>query len=231
MKLVLLALLGWLLYRLLALLFRLARWLWRRMQGALRARREAMRYVGDAQRLQALALAHPVAVARVGRRFGDPDWRRGDHGDLARQLGPVLLHVLGLRSGMDDAALRAAVSARLDGAWFHLDLDALQAQDEPAAALAFACARTAFCVRLAGLLGWLDGETQWRILLHNARRAAECFESWQDYGSAWARGRRQWTAGSRDDSLGIAFDEEQVRAWLDDARHPWHALPWGAGGA
>ncbi|WP_326535591.1 DUF1266 domain-containing protein [Pseudorhodoferax sp.] len=231
MKFVLMVALGWLMYWLVALLLRGLRWVWRRGRAHIRARREALRYAVDPQRALALALAHPVAATRVGRRFTDPAWRVGDRDDLARQLGPVLLHVLGLRAGLDDTALRAAVAARLGDRWYRLDLDDLQAQDDPADALAFACARTAFCTRLAGLLGWIDEASQWRILAQNAARAADCFAGWQEYGAAWARGRRQWVAASRDDSLGLAFDEADVRGWLADAGHPWQTLPWNAGRA
>lgn len=222
-------LLLWLLYRLLCMLVRLGLRLWRGGRRALRQRRERLRYVGAAPQMQALALAHPMALARVDRRYADPHWRTNDTEDLARMLGPVLLHVLGLRPGLDAAALRMAVTERLQRDWLRLDLEALRPQDDPLDALAFACARTAFCVRLAGLLGWLDEPLQWRLLGHNARRAAECFSGWQAYGEAWARGRSQWLAAARDDSLGVAFTQADVQAWLADRHHPWHALAWGEG--
>lgn len=200
-------------------------WLLWRVGKAWRERKKPELYVLDAWRNGALALAHPMAVARIENGFADaPLPRLSD--ELALSLRPLLLHYFGLRNEMSDAQIRSTLRREIGARWFRFDLEALSADDAPRDALAFACARLAFSVRLAALLGWLDEETQWSILGQNAQRARMCFDSWFDYGTAWARGRRQWLARSRADGLGVPFGEPQVRAWLADVRHPWNTLPW-----
>lgn len=110
--------------------------------------------------------------------------------------------------------------------WFTLDLQRLQAGDDPHAAMAFACARVAFHVRCAWLLGWLDEALHQQILHLNACRARDCFDSWQAFGQAYARGRSQWLARGRADVLGRSVTPEEVQQWVADPRHPWHAMPW-----
>lgn len=182
-------------------------------------------YGFDHRRNWALSLAHPMAAARVRAGFahpGEPPPRE----ELLRTLRPALLHLFGLRADLDDAQARSAVTAQLERRWFRIDLDALREQDDARDAMAFACARVAFAARVAGLLGWVDDATQWDVLLQNAQRANDCFGGWRDYGRAWARGRRQWVAGGRADSLGSSFDEAKVDQWLADGSHPWCGLPW-----
>jgi hypothetical protein len=60
----------------------------------------------------------------------------------------------------------------------------------------------------------------------DGERAGQCFTSWLDYGTAWARGRRQWVARARADSLGAPFSEDDVRQWMNDPRHPWRRGFW-----
>lgn len=182
-------------------------------------------YAFDDRRNWALSLAHPMALARVRTGFASPH-EPVPREELLRSLRPALLHLFGLRADMDDAQVRAAVTAHLGKRWFRIDLDALRAQDDPRDAMAFACARVAFAARVAGALGWVDEATQWSVLFQNAQRANDCFSGWRDYGRAWARGRKQWVAGSRADSLGVSFDEGRVEQWLFDPAHPWSALPW-----
>ncbi|MDA8519343.1 DUF1266 domain-containing protein [Acidovorax sp. NCPPB 4044] len=217
----LLAALGWIAWHLLAFL---ARGAWRLWQWA---RRPGMRqrYALAAHENAMLALAHPMAFARVEGGFADarlPVFTAG----LAQSLRPALLHGLGLRADTSDAELRNGFAAQWRNRWFRMDLDALRPQDAPRDALAFACARVAFATRTAAILGWLDEATQWEILAHNAQRAGECFTGWEDYGWALARGRRQWVAHARADSLGTAFTEDDVRGWIAETRHPWRWLPW-----
>lgn len=176
-------------------------------------------------RNRALALAHPVAMARLPFGFADPMARLAPDNPL-QTLRPALLHVFGLRNGMEDAQIRIALRERLNLHWYQIDLDAPRPQDDPRDALAFACARVTFAVRCAAMLGWIDEETQWHVLHQNAQRAKECFESWSDYGAAWARGRQQWVSNSRADSLGVAFGEQQVKQWAGDRGHPWGQWPW-----
>jgi hypothetical protein len=172
-----------------------------------------------------LALAHPMAFGRIQGGFADARLPLLTP-SLQQSLRPALLHLLGLRSDMDDAQLRATLPARLQACWFRIGLDALRPDDAPRDVLALACARVAFATRTAALLGWLDEATQWQVLHHNAQRAADCYANWEDFGKAYARGRRQWVAQSRADSLGAAFTENDVAQWVANRDHPWHWLPW-----
>lgn len=217
---------------LLWLLARLVTWGVRALARAWRARsaapataaavHQAIRYGFDAERNQALSLAHPVAESRVGPAFASADVTAWPD----RSLRPALLHLLGLRSDLSDAAVRAQLRADLRTRWYRIDLHGLGTQDDPRDAMAFACARVAFAVRMAHLYGWVDEASQWQVLLHNARRAADCFDGWSDYACAWARGRRQWVKAARADSAGLAFDEAQARAWAATPGHPWAVQPW-----
>jgi hypothetical protein len=184
-----------------------------------------LHYAFDVPSNLALALAHPMGLAHMPQAYATPTAGIQKE-ELARTLGPALLHMLGLRNDLDGGHIRNAVTQQLRQHWYRMDLHALRPQDNPRDALAFACARVAFVVRVAAALGWVDDDTQWKILLHNAQRAHDCFQSWQDYGHAWARGRKQWIANSRADSLGIPFDEARVEQWLKDPKHPWRFLPW-----
>lgn len=78
----------------------------------------------------------------------------------------------------------------------------------------------------AAPLGRLEEATQWQILHHNPQRPADCFQGRQDFGVAFARGRRQWVAHSQVDSLGVAFTEEEVAQWVGNRDHPRDWLPW-----
>ena len=208
----------WLLWRLLRWGFRLA-WL----------RRVAPLYAADQPHHLALALAHPAAHARLGEAFvvGDvPSYAPEE----AQRLRRPLLHQFGLSGELSsEDAIRRQVSRLLREQWWRLDLADPRPGEDPLDALAFACARVAFGTRHAAALGWVDADLQWKVLTHNLQRAAECFDSWDSYGRAWARGRRQWLATSRADTLGLPFSEDDVGDWLADPDHPWSRLPWPAG--
>lgn len=229
MKWVLLAVLAW-------LLFKLARWIggiWAEVVAEADVAARPQTDLGDA-RHRLLALAEPMARRAVGEAFLQSAVPV-DREALERRLRAALLHLFGLRGDITAEQLRAELPPLLRSRWFGIDLENTPAEDDPAAALAFACGRVAFAVRSAGLLGWIDDDTQWQVLQQNAQRAAECFAGWQEYGSAWARGRRQWVARARADGLGQAFSEADVREWTEDRSHPWGYMPWGeatpAGGA
>ncbi len=205
--------------------WRLLRWVlgpFLRWYGRPRLRQQ---YVLDEHWNWALALADPMAFARIKGGFADAGMPRLSE-PLQQSLRPALLHLLGLRGDLSDAQVRASLPAQWQGRWFRMDLDALRPDDLPREAMALACARVAFATRTAALLGWLDEATHWHILHHNAQRAADCFQGWEDFGRAFARGRQQWVAHSRADSLGLAFTEQDVAQWVADRDHPWHWLPW-----
>ncbi|NHZ89414.1 DUF1266 domain-containing protein [Massilia sp. CCM 8733] len=184
-----------------------------------------LRYKFDARQNRALALAHPVAQARDLAAFANPK-APGLTPQQAQALRASLLHILGLRANIDDDAIRAALPDLLRRQWFRIDLERLRPEDDARAAMAFASARVAFAVRSATLLGWLDPALQWEVLYQNAQRASDCFGSWREFGAALARGRQQWIAGARADSLGVAFDEARLAQWLGTRGHPWRSMAW-----
>jgi hypothetical protein len=186
-----------------------------------------LRYAFDARQNRALALAHPIAHARALAAFANPK-AAPPTPQQAQALRASLLHILGLRANAGDDAIRAALPELLRHQWFRIDLERLRADDDARAALAFASARLAFAVRSATLLGWLDPALQWEVLYQNAQRASDCFASWQEFGAALAHGRRQWIAGARADSLGVAFDDAQLARWLGSRGHPWRSMGWHA---
>lgn len=209
------SLIGWLLVK-----------LGSRFIGWLRAPRASdVAYLLEPAENWALALAHPMAHAQMEGGFADCALPTVAP-ELAQQLRPQLLHLFGVPTNLTDERIRSTLPARLDQHWFRIDLDALRPDDDPRAAMAFACARVAFAVRTAAMLGWIGSDQQWRILHQNADRAGQCFSGWLDYGTAWARGRRQWIARARADSLGTHFSEDDVKQWLSKPRHPWRLASW-----
>jgi hypothetical protein len=172
-----------------------------------------------------LLLAKPMADAMGVEGFYSSAC---DHFNEQAQkiLRAALLHQAGIRSHCDDEAVRAHFSATLERQWFGLDLQALKADDEPRAAMAFACVRVAFLVRCALLMHWLEPAVAWRVLLLNAQRAQDCFDSWEDFGKAYQQGREQWVAAFRVDSLGEAFHEQHLRQLLTPGSGAWNAIPW-----
>lgn len=173
----------------------------------------------------ALALAHPMAFHCVLGGVADAQVLPPDD-QLAQQLRPMLLHHLGLRTDLEDAQIHQRFPDQLRQRWFKLDLQQFHGNDDPRAALAFACARVAFFVRSAHMMGWIAQDLHADILLLNARRARDCFGSWLEFGNAYAQGRAQWVELGRSDILGVAFSAADVAQWLQSETHPWHAMPW-----
>ena len=179
---------------------------------------------GSQERNWALALAHPMAYHAMQGGFAS-DLHGADEA-LARQLRPMILHHLGLRTDLSDEQVRQQLPDALRQRWFMLDLQRLQRSDDVRAAMAFACARVTFFVRSARLLEWTDEALHWDILELNAQRAQQCFDSWLAFGQAYAQGRAQWVAQGRSDVLGKAFTSEEVAQWVTQEQHPWHAMSW-----
>ena len=122
---------------------------------------------GDAAMDWALALAHPMAFHAIQGGFADRQLNGADSA-LTTQLRPMVLHHLGLRTDLDDAQIARQLPDGLRLRWFTLDLQRLQAGDDPHAAMAFACARVAFHVRCAWLLGWVDEALHQHCLLYTS---------------------------------------------------------------
>ncbi|MGN6231745.1 MAG: DUF1266 domain-containing protein [Trinickia sp.] len=178
-----------------------------------------------ARRRWALALAQPFAVAtRFGTFHVSADLVMTDA--MRARFRPQLLHQMGLRIDASGDDARAHLARTLEAQWFRADLHELLPTDDPRAALAFACARTAFLARMTMLMGWLEPQVAWRVLLLNAQRAQDCFASWEDYGRSFIVGRRQWVAAFRADPFGAAFDEKTLAEWLSSRKRGWRSLPW-----
>ncbi|WP_407714245.1 DUF1266 domain-containing protein [Comamonas testosteroni] len=179
---------------------------------------------GSQERNWALALAHPMAYHAMQGGFASD--LHGADDALAKQLRPMILHHLGLRTDLSDEQVRQQLPDAMRQRWFMLDLQRLQRSDDARAAMAFACARVTFFVRSARLLDWVDEALHWDILQLNAQRAQQCFDSWLAFGQAYAQGRNQWLAQGRSDVLGKAFTSEEVAQWVTQEQHPWHAMRW-----
>ncbi|MBN3776731.1 DUF1266 domain-containing protein [Burkholderia sp. Ac-20345] len=93
-------------------------------------------------------------------------------------------------------------------------------------ALAFDCARTAFLVRCIALLGWASEQHAWVVLLLNAQRAQDSFDSWEDFGLAYARARQHWLRGSGQDGPASSRATQEVREHLRNPSGNWLSLPW-----
>ena len=216
---------GWTIFLIItAILFWVFRGGFKRVYAA-KKRGDMLSYqAGSAERNWALALAHPMAYHAMQGGFAS-DLNGADE-TLAQQLRPMVLHHLGLRTDLNDEQARQQFPYAMRQRWFTLDLQRLHRSDDVRAAMAFACARVAFHVRCAWLLGWVDEALHQQILHLNACRARDCFDSWQAFGLAYARGRSQWLARGRADVLGCSVTPEQVQQWVAAPRHPWHAMPW-----
>ena len=178
-----------------------------------------------ARRRWALALAQPFAAAtRFGTLHVSAHLVLTDA--MRVRYRPQLLHQMGLRTDASGDEARAYLARTLEAQWFRADLHALLPSDNPRAALAFACARMAFLVRMAMLMGWVESQLGWRVLLLNAQRAQDCFASWEDFGRAVIEGRRQWVAAFRADPFGSAFDDKTLAGWLSSRKQGWRSLPW-----
>lgn len=174
----------------------------------------------------ALALAQPMVEAQSLDGFSSPDSEELA-GESAALLRAGLLHYMELPPTVaDDEAVRS-IAERYETSWFQADLRSLQEKDDPRAAIAFACVRAAFFTRILMLMGWIDGDSGWRVLLLNAQRAQECFSGWAEFGQAYLAGRRQWTTLFRADPLGSGLDDAQVRRFTSGIG-PWALLPWSA---
>lgn len=179
------------------------------------------------RRHRALKLAEPILVATSISGFFEADV--GALTDEGRAyLRAPLLHQIGLRNDASDEQAREHFETMLERQWYRLDLDKLNATDDPRAAMGFACVRVAFLVRCALLQGWVERDPAWRVLLLNAQRAQECFDSWEDFGQAYLAGRQQWVAAFRADGLGGRFDQADLDGLLKPPSGGWAELPWNA---
>ncbi|MEN5090089.1 DUF1266 domain-containing protein [Pseudomonas protegens] len=173
----------------------------------------------------ALSLAQPMVDATGMTGFFDPETTHFMDQAKASLRAP-LLHQIGFRSNATNDEVREHLNSTLERQWFRVDLHDLNATDDPRAAMAFACVRSAFFVRCAMLMGWIDTESGWRIMLLNAQRAQDCFSDWEDFGRAFMLGRNQWIAAFRADSLGEVFNEASLSRLLMPGSGIWAGVAW-----
>lgn len=201
------------------------RWLGQRLGNGVIGLHQRMQQRLHPVKTWALALAWPMAHAQLEHGFEEDDSSLYDPQALS-DLRQGLLLQLGWDSATPEAELRARFARQAPQHWYRWDIEQLTPKDNWRDGLALACARTAFALRVAYLLGWLDNITQWQLLTLNAQRAQMCFDSWQDWASACARGRQQWIARSRTDDMGTPFGPDDIQTWLAQSGHPWRQLPW-----
>ncbi|WP_417066700.1 DUF1266 domain-containing protein [Niveibacterium terrae] len=172
----------------------------------------------------ALAVAAPMTDAQGLEGFSSPD--SVDLADTCQQtLRAGLLHYLELSPASSNEDAIRHLSRNFEASWYRADLHSLNADDDPRAAIAFACVRLAFFSRVLMLMKWIEPDLAWRVLLLNAQRARECFNSWEDFGQAYLAGRRQWLARFRADPLSCDLEEASVRAFTHRTG-AWSFLPW-----
>ncbi|MDS0790989.1 DUF1266 domain-containing protein [Burkholderia pseudomultivorans] len=148
------------------------------------------------------------------------------------QLARQVRRELDLPAELPDAQVAAHVQSALKG-WIrgvgrsHEGFyEQLAAKGRVRDALAFDCARTAFLVRCVALLGWVPEPQAWLVLLLNAQRAQDSFDSWEDFGLAYARARQHWLRGSGQDGPASSRATLEVREYLRNASGNWLSLPW-----
>lgn len=202
-----------------------------RDSAAMRFARSQAEQAPPNRRRWALALAD-ILLIRNGMRcdcdtlvYALPDAQREQ---LARQL----LRELDLPADLPEPQIAERVQHVLAG-WvggvgrshdgFY---EQLAAEGRVRDALAFDCARTAFLVRCVALLGWAPEPQAWLVLLLNAQRAQDSFDSWEDFGLAYARARRQWLSGSGQDGPASSRATQEVREHLRNPAGNWVTLPW-----
>lgn len=175
---------------------------------------------------QALALAHIMAFHSVHEGIAaSTEAQMADEG-LARSLRGTLLHHLNLSNYLNEEQLKKYVPLKLEENWFKLDIQNPRPQDDPKASLAFACARTAFFVRCAHMMGWLNEEQHLSLLFLNSERASDCFASWHEFGISYAQGRQQWIKYGRADIFGRHITIEDINTIMALPNHPWASMPW-----
>jgi hypothetical protein len=171
----------------------------------------------------ALALALPMVEATEESGFFETETKELTAATREKFRAPFL-HYMECRADADDAAARAHFQKTLVATWPAADLHGAAASDAPRPTLAFAICRLAFFLRNAALLGWIDPEIAWYVLLLNAQRARECFADWEDFGRAYLAGRAQWLAQYRADPLGGPCDEKRLQHWRQEG--VWKHQPW-----
>jgi len=152
--------------------------------------------------------------------------------DRREQLGRQVLREMNIAADLPASAIGARMQEALDGWVGGLGrshdgfYEQLAAQGRVRDALAFDCARTAFLVRCIAHLGWVPETRAWLVLFLNAQRAQDSFESWEDFGLAYARAREHWLRMSNQDGPASTRAMMEVHEHLRNTEGSWLALPW-----
>lgn len=147
---------------------------------------------------------------------------------LARQVLREMNFPADMPAGAIPARMQAALTGWVGGLGRSHDgfYEQLAAQGRVRDALAFDCARTAFLVRCIALLGWVPEAQAWPVLFLNAQRAQDSFDSWEDFGLAYARAREHWLRISTQDGPASTRAATEVREHLRNVEGSWLMLPW-----
>jgi len=198
---------------------------------ALRAARAKAESAPPNRRRWALALGD-ILLARNGLPCNGDTLALELPAEKREKLARQVLREMNLAADLPAAAIPARMQAALAG-WIgglgrsHDGFyEQLAAQGRVRDALAFDCARTAFLVRCVALLGWVPEAQAWLVLFLNAQRAQDSFESWEDFGLAYARAREHWLRISSQDGPASTRAAMEVREHLRNIDGSWLALPW-----
>lgn len=86
--------------------------------------------------------------------------------------------------------------------------------------LAFDLTRMGLLVRTGVLLGYISEEEGWNYMYCGAAQAQDIFDSWDDYGKCYIRGR-SWWAGENPQSI-----HDEYKAFRADKDCTWNTVPW-----
>ena len=193
---------------------------------------EAEAPVKPARRRWALALAD-ILLRRNDLPCGSDALPMALTAERRKSLREAVLNEFGISPKLDDAAARHQVlralrawpqGARPEDQEFHYRM---AVEGKVRDAIAFQVARVAFLVRCAAALQLCDEQRAWMVLLLNAQRAQDTFQSWQDFGDAYARARAEWLT-SREGATTSQRARLEVAQYLADPRSNWCTLPWSA---
>ena len=152
--------------------------------------------------------------------------------DKRQHLAQQLKKELGLKENINEEALRQKVEDILRrwpagiGNSPHTFYHHLAVQGQVRDALAFDCMRTAFLTRCIAGLGWCNENDAWLVLLLNAQRAQDCFDSWEDYATAYVRARQVWLTLHDTPATIAGRDLQEATHYLKDPFSRWQKLPW-----
>jgi hypothetical protein len=148
-----------------------------------------------------------------------------------KRLREAVLQELEINAQQSDAALAAAVERSLNqwaqgmgtdrgGFFYHV-----ASVSEVRMVMALESARTAFLVRCLALLGLCREDQAWLILFLNAQRAQDIFQSWADFGHAYAQARYAWIEQKNQEAASQRSFVE-VQEYLNERLGNWSTLAW-----